>query len=449
MNSYSPEFAHKWWGGEPGWWRNIQRRLDRLRFVPPDEDERNKKARIEQEDQDARASLLPAAIALGLEAVYEPAIAGAKQQNTGSGPVYTTHVGSHQVDLVTLSACFGTPLYAAVKARNPTLVRYLLASGLLLSDDRSNPMAAAVKNNDIDMFNLLLEPQYDISPFELSLRTVLGLSAFLGRTAFVQKILDFNRLETSRAQDRNWGMGRALLMAVFGGHVDVAALLIDNGAPFQTNQRPALEHSYATTTPTLVELAAWRGHLDMLRLLLSHQALVTIESARAAMAGNRGGSLRVLLDTKSLRMDQYSWCSVLSDGAKLDSTEAILYLVKEARVLDIPGIINSGDPEAVYLSGIVATLCSRGNHRAVEALIQAGLPVNHNCTLDPDDEDDGDQSSVQMNPMDHATNSLAPGAQETVRMLLHYGASPAPKRAKQYMPCDWVSMMPLEEKSGQ
>ncbi|KAK7967984.1 uncharacterized protein PG986_002261 [Apiospora aurea] len=439
MSDYQPEFEDKWWGGEPGWCRNIQRRLDTL-TPPVPRNERSMKALNEVWDQDALASLLPAAIALGLEAVYEPAIANAKQQNAGSFPVYMTHVGSHRVDLEALSSCFGTPLYAAVKARNPALVTYLLDSGVLVTADRSNPMAAAAKNDDMDMLNLFLEPPCQLAPDAERLRTVLGLAARLGRTAFVQRILDFNRLEPRRAQDRDWGLGRALLMAVFGGHVETAEFLIDNGAPFQTNARPYLgsSHGLFSTMPTLVELAAWQGDLSMLRLLLSRQALVTIESAHAAMAGNRVEALCVLLETKSLRMDQYAWCRVLSAGAKLDCTEAILYLVEEARVLDIPGILESGDPEAVYLSEVVTTLCSRGNRLALEALIQTGLPVDHNCTLDPDDEVNGGQLSVHMNPMDLATNSLAPGAQETVRMLTRYGAPRAPKRAKQYMPCDWA-----------
>ncbi|KAK8034138.1 hypothetical protein PG993_009133 [Apiospora rasikravindrae] len=438
MNDYSPELQDKWWGGEPGWCRNIQHRLDIPMPVPPNE--RYNKMLNDQRDEDALASLLPAAITLGLEAVYEPAIAAAKQHNTEWGPVSTTHVGSHQVNLGAASSCFGTPLYAAVKARHPALVRHLLASGVLVTAHRSNPVAAAVKNNDMDMFNLLLEPQYQLNPLASPSQTVLGLAATLGRTVFVQKIIDLNRFENDRVQDRDWSMGRALLMAVFGGHMEVAALLIDNGAPFQTSGRPGLEYA---VTPTLVELAAWKGHLDMLRLLLSHQALVTIESARAAMVGNRVGSLRVLLETKSLQMNKYLWCNVLADGAKFDCTEAILYLIEEARVLDIPGILNSGDPEIVYFSDVVATLCSRGNYLAVEALIRGGLPVDHNCTLDPDDEVNEDQVSVQMNPMDLAISSLAPGAQETARMLTRYGASPATKRTKQHVPCDWVSLMPL------
>ncbi|KAK8058115.1 hypothetical protein PG994_008563 [Apiospora phragmitis] len=118
----------------------------------------------------------------------------------------------------------------------------------------------------------------------------------------------------------------------------------------------------------------------MLQLLLSHQAVVSIESANAAVAGNRVEELRVLLGTKLLILDVYQWCNVLSDGANLDCTDAIIYLIEEAQVLDVPVVLNSGDLEAVYLSEVAGTLCSRGNYLAVEALIRAGLPVDRNCT---------------------------------------------------------------------
>lgn len=445
INDYSLEMQKRWWGGNPGWYRGITQKLDRLTPVVPGRSPAMERQCIEQTEQDGRASLLPAAIALGLEAIYGPNIAAAVPYSTRDINSFTTHVGSYKVNLRGRSSSFGTPLYAAVKAQKPGLVRRILSSGIGISDDSCNPVAAAVQNDDMDILNQLLELQYRVAPHQPHVLTAIEIAASLGKTAFIQKILDFHGLNSSRMADRDWRMGRALLRAVYGNHVEVARLLIDNDAPFPTMDRPDGEAGAGSTRPALVEIAAWQGHLEMLRLLLRNNALVTIDSARAAVAGNRVDALRFLLETNILRLDKFEWCNVLSDGANLDSTAAILYLIGEAQVLDIPGILHSSDLEAVYLSEVAGTLCSRGNHLAVEAMIRAGLPVDHNCSLDPDDDVDGDNSnlSVQMKLMDLAANSSAPGAAETVDMLTRYGASPAPKRKKQYVPCEWKSLMPL------
>lgn len=359
-------------------------------------------------------------------------------------------MGSYKVNLHDSRPSFGTPLYAAVKAQKPALVQQILSSGVLISVDNFKPVAAAVQNEDMDILNLLLEWQYRVSPHQPHVLAVIEVAASLNKPTFMHIMLDFHCLEQPDGFSiarRDWQLGRALLRAVFGNHVEVARLLIDNDAPFPTMDRPEKEiglgSSMGGTKPTLVEITAWQGHLDMLRLLLRHNALVTIDSARADVAGNLVDALRVLLAANILRLDKFKWCNVLSDGGRLDCTAAMLYLIEETRVLDIPGILNSGDPEAVYLSEVAGTLCSRGNYLAVEALIRAGLSVDHNCSLDPDDEVHDDQLNQQMNRMDLATNSLAPGAAETVRMLEQYGASPAPQRGKQYVPCEWKSLMPL------
>ncbi|KAK8111672.1 uncharacterized protein PG998_008129 [Apiospora kogelbergensis] len=427
---YASVVATRWWGGDPGWYTGITQNLDCL---------------TEPELRGmfgGTATLLPAAITLGLETIYEPAIAAIQRPLMSLDPIWAT-VGSHTVNFRAICRSLGNPLYAAVRVRNPDLVRRLLHLGLSVNGNEANALTGAVQGNNMDMLNLLLAPPYGKPPNSTSVQSAIAVGATLGRTECVARLIDYSRGESIRRDGLGWDVNRALLRAVYNNHVDAADMLIHEGAEFPTLFRPG-RGTMGLNAPTIVEIAAWRGHAGVLKLLLSRSAGVSIQTVQAAMAGNHVETLRILLGNPYVRqLDQYSWWGVLADGANLGCTEAILYLINEAKVLNIAGILKSDDPEAVYLSGVAGTLCSRGNYRAVEALIQAGLPVDHNCTLDPDDDEpDENVASVEMRLMDLAVNSLAPGAAETVQMLARYGASPAAKRAKQYLPCEWKSNMP-------
>ncbi|KAK7963546.1 hypothetical protein PG988_010520 [Apiospora saccharicola] len=402
---------------------------------------------------------LTAAIALGLEAIYEPAIAAAVPYAVGDPDSGTTHVGSHKVHLHDPNPNLGTPLYAAVKAQKPALVQRLISNFDSMSTDNLKLVAAAVQNDDMDMLNLLLEWQNRLSPNQPHAIRVIEVAASLNRPTIIQNVLDLHGLDGCSITDRDRAMRRALMRAVLNKDVEAARLLIDNGAPFATMDhsdlgwdpdRPDLG-SYARDpdTTTLVEIAAWQGHLEMLQLLFSRIALVNMKSAEAAMAGNHVGALQTLLAAHPSRFLRHKWVDILLDAALLDSTAVMAYLIDGVRVLDIPEILSrcyhphSRDTmEADHLGEVAGRLCSRGNYLGVEALIRAGLPADHGCPCDPGNEfipGEDDPRSL----MDLATNSLAPGAAETVRMLTRYGAAPAPKRGIQYDYRPFQSKMPL------
>ncbi|KAK6834137.1 OPT family small oligopeptide transporter [Apiospora arundinis] len=444
INEFAAETALHFWGGNPGWYVGITQSMESLT------------APAYMGTVGGAASLLPAAITLGLDAIYDPIIAAIEppEEDRYQQPqaIWIT-VGSHTVNYRCLCLSFGSPLYAAVKARKPNLVRRILASGLDVNTRYCNPVASAARNHDMDMLDLLLEPQYHPNSREENVVNAFAVCATLGKTAVMDRVLKRandigGHYQRSTMGSHYMNLNRALLRAVYGNHVDTVEFLLNEGAQFPTLfTSPDHGRSGPINEPTVVEVAAWRGNADILRNLLSRNAMVSIQVVQAAVVGNHVEILRILLAHKYIQLhNTYSWWSVLSDGANLDCTDALVYLISEARVLDIPSVLSGGDDvEAVYLSGVAGTLCSRGNYRAVEALIQAGLPVDHNCTLDPDDDGepgDGNATSLEMKPMDLAMRSLAPGAAETVQMLARYGASAAPKRTKQYLPYDWKSLMP-------
>lgn len=77
LNEQSFEIQERWWGGHPGWYRGITQKLDRLTPGSTGKSPAMGKQRRELRYHDDLFSLLPAAIALGLEAIYEPVIAAA------------------------------------------------------------------------------------------------------------------------------------------------------------------------------------------------------------------------------------------------------------------------------------------------------------------------------------------------------------------------------------
>ncbi|KAK8058116.1 hypothetical protein PG994_008564 [Apiospora phragmitis] len=183
INDYSPEVEELWWGGKPGWYRGIKQKLKCPRPVAPNQTRQQRcmeQRQMEQRERDGRVALLPAVIVLGLDAIYESAIAAAvKHKHGAQDDSTTTYVGSHQVDLRGESSSFGTSLYAAVKARKPVLVRRVLSSRAWVNGNQCNPVAAAVKNDDMDMLNLLLEPRYSLFPHGPHLLTAIGVAASL------------------------------------------------------------------------------------------------------------------------------------------------------------------------------------------------------------------------------------------------------------------------------
>ena len=90
------------------------------------------------------------------------------------------------------------------------------------------------------------------------------------------------------------------MFAASGGHLAVVVFLIDSGANARTSINP-LGYSYRLRTHNFLDVAAYRGHLDVVNLLLEHWKI--IDDAKFPVFALGWTAYRGHLDVVNLLLD--------------------------------------------------------------------------------------------------------------------------------------------------
>ena len=191
----------------------------------------------------------------------------------------------HGLDVNTILPVIGrsTILNTAVSRNDLTMVRYLFDKGADAS--KGTPLSAAVAQGNQDMVKLLLKNGADVHELK---GTPLALAAAKGNVGLV-KLLVANGANINSFPAFSFMMPNgspALVEAVKGNHLSVAKWLLENGASVDIADR--LEPGRESTPPNRsfayyeVNVMGWPamvyaiqgGHLEMVKLLISHKAYI-------------------------------------------------------------------------------------------------------------------------------------------------------------------------------
>jgi len=330
-------------------------------------------------------------------------------------PIYTTILPLEPN--LNVSAFFGTPLYAAVKARKHHFVKYLLDNGMDPDDDQYRPLEAAIQNKDVEMVKLIMDPQYRHPRGTVKFQMAISEAARVGDHDLVRLLLEYADLPNLAIAYQE-----GLRWAALRNYKQVASYLVRQGADVASMcflDGESLICCPWTMSPLMI--VAWRGYVEILRLFLEETrkgqgwSRSMADCLRAAITGDQPESIKVILEFADdiVNLDELS--RLLVEGVDLKSNRAVCHLIEGLNVLGYAGIFQVED--ACTLGPVMYQACYNGNVGVVKALLTAGFPTNTLLS-----SEDLDESGELNTPMLAALGSRAEGSKEVVQILRDWGA---------------------------
>lgn len=266
----------------------------------------NRKANIEHRDKKGFTPLILAATA-GHEKVVETLINNgadleAQSERTKDTPLSLACSGG-RYEVVELLLKYGankehrnvsdyTPLSLAASGGYVNIIKLLLNHGAEINSRTGSklgisPLMLAAMNGHTAAVRLLLDMGSDINAqIETNRNTALTLACFQGRNEVVSLLLDRKANVEHRAKT---GL-TPLMEAASGGYIEVGRVLLDKGADVNAAPVPS-------SRDTALTIAADKGHLKFVDLLLSRGAAVEVKNKKGNsplwLAAN-GGHLSVV-----------------------------------------------------------------------------------------------------------------------------------------------------------
>ena len=266
----------------------------------------NRKANIEHRDKKGFTPLILSATA-GHEKVVETLINNgadleAQSERTKDTPLSLACSGG-RYEVVELLLKYGankehrnvsdyTPLSLAASGGYVNIIKLLLNHGAEINSRTGSklgisPLMLAAMNGHTSAVRLLLDMGSDINAqIETNRNTALTLACFQGRNEVVSLLLDRKANVEHRAKT---GL-TPLMEAASGGYIEVGRVLLDKGADVNAAPVPS-------SRDTALTIAADKGHLKFVDLLLSRGAAVEVKNKKGNsplwLAAN-GGHLSVV-----------------------------------------------------------------------------------------------------------------------------------------------------------
>jgi len=336
---------------------------------------------------------------------------------------------AHGADAKLLSVWGTGPLHHALSRGNAVSYFDLLldhgADPTLPSKDGTTAFAIAARMARGDVLDL-----FERRGFKVALQ---GDDAFLAACAradeaSARRIAADDPAVVQRLQAQNTG-----LLVDFAGSGNTAAvrLMLDLG--FDIGARRT--NPSWSAGETALHVAAWRGHLDMVKLLIERGA--PLEATHRSGATPLAVALRALVEQSEWTPNEYSIeiaQALLKAGARLESVKLTLAaaLCLE-RVEDATRLAQDASAEDRQLALEAAAI--NGRVRALSVLLNLGVDVNAYNT----------RVQYHATPLHNAASS---GSLEAVKMLVEAGAKVGTKDAAyQATPLTWAEYFLREEKN--
>jgi ankyrin repeat protein len=289
---------------------------------------------------------------------------------------------------------FGTPLIAAIEMRNIVLSRELLQRGADANMSKPGkmpyphrtdwPLIAAVRTGDIAFVQLLLEPCYGCATDDTAFCGATSLALYR-RPLQADMVMVLLHHCTRPEQEFKRELASVLCTACQEGWLDVVRILID----YIGNYRPYTNEITAWTAGP-VEMAAWKGHEEVLRFLISRGGnpygdesgdlhdLMNVEpmdlpmsavmSMRAVAWSGQVGTARILLEA-GVRLHHPHWSNILEIAMPRKESTELVKMWLESGAFDFKAI----DPKDQ--ADIISLTCKQGNVGVIHALQQHGISM--------------------------------------------------------------------------
>jgi ankyrin repeat protein len=337
---------------------------------------------------------------------------------------------AHGADPNFLSHWGGRPLHHALSRGNPlTYFELLLDRGAdpgLLAKDGTTAYSVAARMARVDVLDL-----FERRGFAVALE---GDDAFLAACAradeaTARRVVASDPSTVQRLQSQNSG-----LLVDFAGSGSTAAvsLMLDLGFDIGAGR----SNPPWAAGETALHVAAWRGRLDMVKLLIERGA--PLEAVDHSGATPLAVSVRALVEQSEWTPNEYSIeiaHALLNAGARFESSQLTLAVAFcLGRMDDAARLAREASAEERHVALEAAAM--NGVTPALGTLIDLGVDVSAYNT------------QVQY----HATplhNAVCSGSLEAVRMLVEAGARvDAKDAAYQATPLTWAEYYLREAKSG-
>jgi len=336
---------------------------------------------------------------------------------------------AHGADAKLLSVWGTGPLHHALSRGNAVSYFDLLldhgADPTLPSKDGTTAFAIAARMARGDVLDL-----FERRGFKVALQ---GDDAFLAACAradeaSARRIAADDPAVVQRLQVQNTG-----LLVDFAGSGNTAAvrLMLDLG--FDIGARRT--NPPWSAGETALHVAAWRGHLDIVKLLIERGA--PLEATHCSGATPLAVALRALVEQSEWTPNEYSIeiaQALLKAGARLESVKlSLAAALCLERVEDATRLAQDASAEDRQLALEAAAI--NGRVRALSVLLNLGVDVNAYNT----------RVQYHATPLHNAASS---GSLEAVKMLVEAGAKVGTKDAAyQATPLTWAEYFLREEKN--
>ena len=336
---------------------------------------------------------------------------------------------AHGVDPNYLRQSGERPLYHALSRGNPLAYFELLldrgADPALPARDGTTAIAAAARMARVDVLDL-----FERRGFAVALE---GDEAFLAACAradgaTARRLVASDPSVVERLQAQNSG-----LLADFAGsgRTDAVRLMLDLGFDIASGR----SNPPWVAGETALHVAAWRGLLDMVSLLIERGAPLeaTNHSGRTPLAV----SLRGLVEQSEWTPNEYTIeiaRALLKAGARMDPAQRTLPVALCLEMEDAARLARDAGAEERHVA--LEAVAINGRTQAIAMLIDLGVDVNAYNT----------QVQYHATPLHNAASS---GSLEAVRMLVDAGARvDAKDRAYQATPLTWAEYYLREKGRG-
>lgn len=312
-----------------------------------------------------------------------------------------------------------TTLQAAARSRNIIVANLILAAGAAtnIPYDTTSALATAIMNDDLPMFNLLLQYALDVDPRPAENMSLL-LESATGKTStyFLQMLISrgasvdarwfhngkqvtalemaasCNHLDAVRlllqagadvkAYGEHGAGGEALLIAVQRNYVDIAKLLLESGVDI--SPRTGISLQCSDTGAAAMADAAYNLDTDMVTLLLQYGADPSAEAP-----GNATPLANAVLGSVGDKPGEELVGLLLDAGAQLNN------------------YVNTEGLDGVLPGSLLAVAAQSGSVQLVRLLLASGADPNFRYDLE-------DWTALQC--------AIASGSEDIVHVILEAGA---------------------------
>jgi ankyrin repeat protein len=301
------------------------------------------------------------------------------------------------------SDIFGTPFIVAIKTKQLDVVRGLLQRGAnvnvsgRVSKKEISPLEKAVETQDVNLVQLLLEPQYGCFTFGEKYQLAISSAIQSNQPVIAHLLLQNSRDAIHELKPHVLGDG--LRSACQHGLIDIVRRLIDGID--DVNDLDGLGRGAG-----MIEQAAWKGQEEVLRYLLSRGINPKGKtcSIRAAIWGGQIGTLRILLDAGvASQLNTYEWGTALITAAPLKGSVELVQMLFDSGDANINKFLYQHLVQSVILA------CQHGNAGFLEVLFRYGVSMK------------GDSSSDRYRLLPPVVIARAYRQHHVVRLLLDLG----------------------------